>query len=177
MNRWRFLEWFMKNIASRHGSILPEPCKGLRQGAWKNESESLSHSVVSDSWRTHEVKPIRLLRPWDSPGKTLEWVAIPFSWGSSPPRDRTWVSCIAGRFFTIWATRETQQPYEGSTVIIITFLLLTQKSNLLLALPHSLQMAKPRVNTRLVSLTPKLSHKASHQKKTPLTHVTQYLTV
>ena len=36
----------------------------------------------------------------------LEWVAIPFSTGSSRPRDRTWVSCIAGGFFTIWATRE-----------------------------------------------------------------------
>ena len=33
----------------------------------------------------------------------LEWVAIPFSRGSS--RDRTWVSHIVGRFFSIWATR------------------------------------------------------------------------
>ena len=33
----------------------------------------------------------------------LEWVATPFSRGSSQPRDQTWVSCIAGRFFTIWA--------------------------------------------------------------------------
>ena len=38
--------------------------------------------------------------------RILEWVAIPFSRGSSQPRDRTWVSCIAGGFFTIWATRE-----------------------------------------------------------------------
>ena len=38
--------------------------------------------------------------------RILEWVAIPFSRGSSRPRDRTRVSCIAGRFFTIWATRE-----------------------------------------------------------------------
>ena len=36
--------------------------------------------------------------------RLLEWVAIPFSKGSSWPRDRTWVSCIAGRFFTIWAS-------------------------------------------------------------------------
>ena len=36
----------------------------------------------------------------------LEWVAIPFSRGSSWPRDWTQVSCIAGGFFTIWATRE-----------------------------------------------------------------------
>ena len=38
--------------------------------------------------------------------RILEWVAVPFSGGSSQPRDRTQVSCIAGRFFTIWATRE-----------------------------------------------------------------------
>ena len=41
----------------------------------------------------------------------LEWVAVPSSRGSSPPRDRTQVSCIAGRFFTIWATRETHIQY------------------------------------------------------------------
>ena len=33
--------------------------------------------------------------------KILEWVAMPSSRGSSQSRDRTWVSCIAGRFFTI----------------------------------------------------------------------------
>jgi len=31
----------------------------------------------------------------------LEWVAIPFSRGSSQPRDGTWVSHTAGRFFTV----------------------------------------------------------------------------
>ena len=36
--------------------------------------------------------------------RILEWVAIPFSRGSSWPRDRTRVSCLAGCFFTIWAT-------------------------------------------------------------------------
>ena len=38
--------------------------------------------------------------------RILEWVAMPFSRGSSWPRDQTWVSCTGGRFFTIWATRE-----------------------------------------------------------------------
>ena len=38
--------------------------------------------------------------------RILEWVAISFSRGSSQPRDRNQVSCIAGRFFTDWATRE-----------------------------------------------------------------------
>ena len=37
--------------------------------------------------------------------RLLEWVAIHFFRGSSWPRDWIWVSCIAGRFFTIWATR------------------------------------------------------------------------
>ena len=38
--------------------------------------------------------------------RILEWVAFPFSRGSSQLRDWTQVSHIAGRFFTIWATRE-----------------------------------------------------------------------
>ena len=37
--------------------------------------------------------------------RMLEWVAIPFR-GSSWPRDWTWVSCLAGRFFTRDATRK-----------------------------------------------------------------------
>ena len=37
--------------------------------------------------------------------RILEWVAISFSRGSSQPRDWTWVSCIAGRIFTDWATK------------------------------------------------------------------------
>ena len=36
--------------------------------------------------------------------RILKWVAIPFSRGSFQLRDRTQVSCIAGRFFTVWAT-------------------------------------------------------------------------
>ena len=44
--------------------------------------------------------------------KILEWVALPFSRGSSQPRDQTQVSCIAGRFLTSWATREAQVIYE-----------------------------------------------------------------
>ena len=40
--------------------------------------------------------------------RILEWVAFPFSRGSSQPRDQTQVSYIAGRFITSWATREVQ---------------------------------------------------------------------
>ena len=38
--------------------------------------------------------------------RILGWVAMPSSRRSSQSRDQTQVSCIAARFFTIWATRE-----------------------------------------------------------------------
>ena len=41
--------------------------------------------------------------------RILEWVAMPSSRGSSQPRDWTQVSCIAGRFFTVWAIREAHK--------------------------------------------------------------------
>ena len=45
--------------------------------------------------------------------RICEWVAIYFSRGSAQPRHQIWVSCIAGRFFTIWVTR------IGINVVII----------------------------------------------------------
>ena len=39
--------------------------------------------------------------------RMVEWVAYPFSRGSSQPRDWTQVSCLAGGFFTNWAIRES----------------------------------------------------------------------
>ena len=38
--------------------------------------------------------------------RILQWVAFPFSWGSSQPRDQTQVSCLAGGFFINWAYGE-----------------------------------------------------------------------
>ena len=53
--------------------------------------------------------------------RILEWVAFPFSKGSSQPRTRTQVSHIAGRFFTSWATREAQgKTYESGIGIHIS---------------------------------------------------------
>ena len=48
---------------------------------------------MSNSLWPHEPQPARLLCPWDSPGKNTGVVAIPFSRGSSRPRDRTTISC------------------------------------------------------------------------------------
>ena len=43
--------------------------------------------------------------------RVLEWIAISFSRGSSPPRNWTWVSRIAGRHLTVWATREAHEKH------------------------------------------------------------------
>ena len=49
--------------------------------------------------------------------RILEWVAYPFSSGSSQPRNKTGVSCIAGRFFTNWAIREAHLLTEKHTIL------------------------------------------------------------
>ena len=41
--------------------------------------------------------------------RILEWVAISFSRASFQSKDQTWISCIASRFFTVWATWEAQE--------------------------------------------------------------------
>ena len=63
-------------------------------------------SVMSDSLQPIDCNPPGYSVHGILQARILEWVAIPFSKGSSQPRDRTWVSHIAGRFFTIWDARE-----------------------------------------------------------------------
>ena len=65
-----------------------------------DRSESESRSIVSNSLRPHRLLQARI----------LEWVAFPFSRGSSQPKDRTQVSHTAGGFFT---TMETQEYWSG----------------------------------------------------------------
>ena len=65
------------------------------------QGESESCLAMSDS-----LRPYGLYSPRNSPGQNTEWVAFPFSRGSSQPRDQTQVSSIAGGFFTSWVTRE-----------------------------------------------------------------------
>ena len=78
---------FTKCLEWRGGSLVPKSCP-----------------VLVIPWTVACQAPLQ----WDSPGKNLERVAISFSRGSSWPRDRTQVSCIAGRFFTNWAMSEAQ---------------------------------------------------------------------
>jgi len=65
-----------------------------------------SRSVMSDS-----LNPVDCSTPSFSihgilHARILEWITISFSMGSNWPRDRSQVTCIEGRCFNLWATRE-----------------------------------------------------------------------
>ena len=60
--------------------------------------------------------------------RILEWVAFPFSRGSSLPRDQAQVSCIAGGFFTSLDIRDTQE-YGVDSLSLLQWIFLTQESN------------------------------------------------
>ena len=64
------------------------------------KSENDSCSVVSDSLLSHGLSLLGSSVRGILQARTLEWVATPFSRGSSQPRDQTQVSLIAGGFFT-----------------------------------------------------------------------------
>ena len=68
----------------------------IKESNWNTiESENESCSVVSDSLPPHGLYGHGILQ-----ARILEWLAFPFSRGSSQPRDQTQVSQIAGGFFT-----------------------------------------------------------------------------
>ena len=84
------LEWFA--ILSPQKIVVLLPAKSLQ--------------LCLTLWY-YGLQPIRLLFQ----ARILECFAIFFSRGSSRSRDRTQVSCIAGRFLTVWATREALSIY------------------------------------------------------------------
>ena len=59
---------------------------------------------MTDSCNPTDCSPLDSSVPGISQTRILEWVVISFSRGSSQPRDQIWVFCIAGRFFTGWAS-------------------------------------------------------------------------
>ena len=64
-------------------------------------------SVMSDSLWPYGLQLSKLSVYRILQARTLKWVTISFSRGSSQPRDRIWVSCIVSRFFAFWVTRKT----------------------------------------------------------------------
>ena len=83
-------------------AVVHRGCKGsdMTERLNKNIMKSVSCSVMSDSCNRMDCSPsgssVRVILQ----ARILEWVAIPFSRGSSQPRDRAWVFCVAGRSFT-----------------------------------------------------------------------------
>ena len=71
----------------------------------------------------------------------LQWVAIPFSRGSSQPRDRTQVSWIAFRFFTVWASGKPKKTGMGS-LSLLQWVFQTQGLNWGLLQSRSLLLCK-----------------------------------
>ena len=83
------------------------PCPSSPNPQWKKKAKVL---LVAQSCLTL-CEPMDCSLPASSiqgilQAKILEWVAFFCSRGSSWPRDWTWVSWIAGRFYPIWATRK-----------------------------------------------------------------------
>ena len=70
--------------------------------------------LCPNSVQPHGLKPARLLCPWISQARLLEWAAISFSTGSSWCRDQTHGSCIAGRFFTTEPPGNAYLPFQKS---------------------------------------------------------------
>ena len=92
-------------------SIVPDTCKDYVSLV----SESFSGvQLFAIPWTVAHQAPLSMEF---SKARILEWVAIPFPRGSSQPRDWTWVSCIAGRFFTLWAIREAHVSFSHMTMI------------------------------------------------------------
>ena len=103
-----------------HSSISPDEISRLRMITCIPKVKWRSRSHVSDCnlWAVaHQAS----LSMGFSKQECWEWVAIYFFRRSSLPRGWTRVSCIEGRFFTIWATRETMYPTLTSKKFFFLF--------------------------------------------------------
>ena len=92
----------------------------LRQECWSGLPCPTSGTQGSNPGLPHCWRILYRLNHQGS-SRILEWVAYPFSRGSSQPRNRTRVSCIAGRFFTSWASL-----YQGN-LNLLSYIITYQK--------------------------------------------------
>ena len=106
---WSLYSW-LSQISGTWGNQL-----------WKWKWKLLSHvRLFATPWAIHAHGILH--------ARILEWVAIPFSKGSSQPRDQTQVSHIVGRFFTSWATGKPKNT-GVSSLSLLQWIFLTQESN------------------------------------------------
>ena len=74
----------------------------INSGQWCNQSQLCNVKVIQSGPTL--CNPIDYTVHGMLQARILEWVAVPFSKGSSQPRNQTMVSCIAGGLFTNWAS-------------------------------------------------------------------------
>ena len=97
-------------------SVVLTLCNSMDYSPWNSEGQNIGMGSLSllqgifPTWGSNPSLPhcgwiLYQLSHKGNP-RILEWVAYPFSCGSSPPRNRTKVSGIAGGFYTNWAMRE-----------------------------------------------------------------------
>ena len=100
--------WTVTNYNAIQLSIFNEREKTETQTyhAWQMEVYAVVTQECPTLWDPMDCSPPGSLVHWIVQARILEWVAIPFSRGSSRTRDRTQVSHTAGRFFTFWAMWE-----------------------------------------------------------------------
>ena len=89
-----FISYPIRYTVVLWGSHCYQPILPMRNLKWIQ-----CWPVMSNSLRPHGLWPARLLCPWILQAGILEWVAVPFSRGSSQPRDRIQVSHVAGGFW------------------------------------------------------------------------------
>ena len=90
--------------------------KGLVELVYTTEATYDGRWLVAKLCLTLETPwtAARQALPGTSQARILEWVAISFSKGSSPPRDRTFISCIGRQVLLHWA-RDRRQTTVAST--------------------------------------------------------------
>ena len=93
--------------ANQHTTSSP-----IKRSMWRGASASCQQPrdvcqllsparLYATPWTVAHLAPLSM-----EFSRPLEWVAIPFSRGSSQLRDQTPISCIANGLFTVWATRD-----------------------------------------------------------------------
>ena len=82
--------------------------------------------------------------------RILEWAAISFFRGSFQSRDQTWVSHTAGRFFTVWASREVNLSHCLSFIYLSTYLCIRSCFFSSINLFHFLEFTEDQTKHHLV---------------------------
>ena len=125
---WRTIGWNFSNLVKKT-DIWVQEAPGVPNKV-KRKRLTLRHIILKcqklrTPWKWKSLSHVQLLATtwaiqfmeFSRSGILLEWVAVPFSRGSSQPRDQTQVSCFGGRFFISWATYRENVKCSGRQLV------------------------------------------------------------